>query len=479
MNALSDPAHLSPAQLQRILAGLVLGLFLAALDQTVVAVVLPAIASDLHGDQALGWVVSAYLLAMTVATPILGKLSDLFGRRRLLEASIGTFMLASLFCGIAQDMPQLILARVLQGIGAGGLLSITQALIGDLIPPAERGRYQAWFSGMFALASLIGPPLGGLLGEQLSWHWVFWINLPLGLITLLLSRRNLSGLRERRREACIDYLGAVLLIVTLTPLLLLVTWLGAERDWTAANALCLVLALVCGMGFAAQQRRHVEPLIPPALFAIAPVRSGWLLLLFANFQAVGLAVLVPLHAGDGVGAAGSAAQLVALAIGAPLGAYLAGNLSARLRRYKPMIVTGNLLLPLALVGLALFWSGGATTLGLLTLCGVAIGLQFPSALVAVQSATPIEHLGAATGVCGLARGLGGALGVALLASLLSGMLPEGASLIGAEHVSRLQGVEGGALHQAFRQLLLLDAGFALVPLVIALRLDDRPLRGRD
>lgn len=472
--------RLSPAQLRNVLAGLMLALFMAALDQTIVAVALPDIARNLPGSELLAWVVSGYLLAMTVSTPIFGKLGDLLGRRRLLAGAIALFVLASLLCGLAQDMPQLVLGRVLQGIGAGGVQAITQALVGDLIAPAERGRYQAWFSGMFALASLIGPPLGGLLSSQWSWRWVFWINLPLGVLAIVLSLRSTAGLPEKRRAARIDYLGSALLILGLGNLLLLISRLGQQPNWqTAENGQALLLAVVGLALFIVQQRRSAEPLIPLGLLRIPPVRAGWLLLFFANFQAVGLAVLIPLHAHSAGGAGAGASQLMALAFGAPLGAFIAGSLSARLGRYKPMILCGTLLMPIALVLLALLPNDQALLqIPALLLCGAALGMQFPTSLVAVQSAAPVNDLGVATGVCGLFRGLGGALGVALLSSLLWHLLPGFDAGALAETGGTASVLDDNLLRQAFRTLLLIDAGIAVLPLLIALSLEDRTLSRR-
>lgn len=473
MSNTATASPLTPAQLRRVLAGLLLALFLAALDQTVVAVALPDIARQLPGSELLAWVVSAYLLAMTVSTPIFGKLGDLFGRRRLLAIAISIFVLASLLCGFAQSMPQLVAARALQGIGAGGLLAIIQALIGDLIAPAERGRYQAWFSGMFALASLIGPSLGGLLSSQWSWRWVFWINLPLGTLAFILSQRRLAGLYERRRVAHIDYLGSVLLIVGLCSLLLLINRLGQQTLWlNSENALLLLLAAVALQLFISQQRRTTEPLIPLALLRIQAIRSGWLLLFFASFQAVGLAVLIPLQAYNSGGAGVGASQLMALALGTPIGAFLGGHFSARLGRYKPLIVTGALALPLTLLAMSMLPNAySLATLIVLLLCGAALGLQFPTSLVAVQNAAPGGHLGVVTGICGLFRGLGGMLGVSLLSSLLWQLLPE-VSLTGE---TSLTAVDATQLREAFAILLRIDAVIALLPLLIALRLDNHSL----
>ncbi|WP_313518289.1 MFS transporter, partial [Pseudomonas sp.] len=216
----------NPAVIRPIMFGLMLAIFLGALDQTIVAVSLSAISAQLGDFRHLGWVVSGYMRAMTVATPLYGKLGALYGRRRLLLTSIGLFTLASCLCAVARDMQQLILARVLQGLGAGGLITLSQAIIGDLMAPRERGRYQGYISGMFALASVTGPLLGGLLTATLSWRWVFWINLPLGLLAMAISNRALRGLPQPRHPARIDYPGAVLLVAGLTALPLAISRAG-------------------------------------------------------------------------------------------------------------------------------------------------------------------------------------------------------------------------------------------------------------
>lgn len=465
---------LSSAELRDVLFGLLICIFLAALDQTIVAVALPDIGRQMPGAELLAWVISGYVLALTVSTPIFGKLGDIYGRRRLLAVSIILFVVASLLCGLAQDMSQLVAARLLQGAGAGGLLAIVQALIGDLIAPAERGRYQAWFSGVFALAGLIGPPLGSVMTSQWSWRWVFLINLPLGIVAYLLCMARLEGLREFRRDARIDYFGTLLFVVGISGLLILLDELGRPGQgqkvaWLAGMMAVLGLAL-----FAWQQRRAREALLPLALMRIGPVRSGWLIILFANFQALGLVIMLPLYAqGTGANAAG---LLMAVAFGAPLGAYVGGYWSSRARRYKPMIIAGSLLLPISLTLLALLPSPhGPATLSVLVLCGLALGLQFPTALVAVQSAAPRDHLGVATGACGLFRGLGGALGVAMLSAILWNLLArcgECGTLIPGQALDAL-GV--GPLQDVFQQLFLVDAVIAMLPLLVALRLEDHDL----
>lgn len=439
----------SETRLRKILIGLMLALFLAALDQTIVAVVLPDIARDLPLSQYLPWVVSAYLLAMTVAAPIAGKLGDLFGRTRLLYSSILLFVLASLLCSLARDTGELVAARALQGIGAGAMMNCIQSLIGELIAPAERGRYQAWFSGMFAIASLAGPIFGAWIG-QWSWRGIFLINLPLGLLAVLLARRGLVGLANSRMASKVDYLSCVLLTLGLGSLMLLITRIGHGEPWQSTeHAAFLALGVAGLIAFIVWQRRAHDPLIPPALLRIPTLRSSLALMLFSSFLSVGLGVLVPLQA------QGSHATplLIALAAGVPVGAYTGGRLSARLKRYKPLILTGCAALPFTLVGVAWTSASHLPLMFFLLLTGIALGLQFPTVLVAVQNAAPRAQLGVATACCGLVRGLGGALGAALLMSLFMAF---------STH----------APGHAFSYLLLFCAALALAPLLIAWRLED-------
>ena len=292
---MSDLAQNPPA-VRTVLAGLMLSIFLSALDQTIVAVSLPAISADFADLDLLAWVISAYMVAMTVSMPIYGKLGDLYGRRRLMLFAIVVFTAASLLCGLAQSMGQLVLARVLQGIGAGGLMAVSQAIIGDIVPPRERGRYQGYFSSMYAIASVAGPVLGGLLTEYLSWRWVFWINLPIGLLALAISRRTLVGLPVPRRQPVIDYLGIVLMVVGLTALLLAITQIGQGAAWSDPALLGLfALAALALLLFVAQERRFREPLVPMQLFAVRAATLSWLVAFFASFQAISLTVLVPLR----------------------------------------------------------------------------------------------------------------------------------------------------------------------------------------
>jgi multidrug resistance protein len=214
------PLQFTRREVVSILFGLILAMFLASLDQTIVATSLSTMAQELHGWALMSWVVSAYLVASTVTTPIYGRLSDIYGRRPVLLVSIGLFVGASVLCALSQTMPQLIGARILQGIGGGGLRSVSQAAVADVIPPRERGRYQGYFSSVMAISNVLGPVLGGFFADYLTWHWIFWINVPFGVLAIILCDRNLRRLPRPRRRSAIDWLGAVLIAAATTPILL-------------------------------------------------------------------------------------------------------------------------------------------------------------------------------------------------------------------------------------------------------------------
>lgn len=497
MTSLNQP---KPA-IRGVLFALMMAVFLSALDQTIVAVSMPAISAQFKDFDLLAWVISAYMVALTVAVPIYGKLGDLYGRRRLMLFGLGMFTLASLFCGMAQNMEQLVLARVLQGIGAGGMVSVSQAIIGDIIPPRERGRYQGYFSGMYAVASVAGPVLGGFMTQYMSWRWVFLINLPLGLSALWIAHRTLIGLPIPQRKPIIDYLGTVLMIVGLSALLLGITEIGQGHDWRDSQVLALLgIALLVLITFVWYERRAPEPLLPMHLFANRNAVLCWCTIFFTSFQAISLIVLVPLRfqTVTGGGADSAALHLMPLAIGMPMGAYFAGRRTSMTGRYKPLILIGALMMPFAVLGMAYTPPQAALlTSVFMVLTGFASGLQFPTSLVGTQNSVAQHDMGVATSTTNLFRSLGGAVGVALMSALLLAMLQRSglAQLSGAP-----MGVEGssgnvlmGGLNAAsgpaqqhlreellltFRHLLMVSAGISLFGLAAALAMPNNLLRGR-
>lgn len=497
MTSLNQPRP----DIRSILFALMMAVFLSALDQTIVAVSMPAISAQFQDFDLLAWVISAYMVALTVAVPIYGKLGDLYGRRRLMLFGLATFTLASLFCAMAQSMEQLVLARVLQGIGAGGMVSVSQAIIGDIVPPRERGRYQGYFSGMYAAASVAGPVLGGFMTEYLSWRWVFIINLPLGLAAWWVARKTLVGLPIPQRKPVIDYLGTVLMIIGLTALLLGITEIGQGHSWRDESVVMqLSVALLALVIFVLYERRTREPLLPMHLFANRSAVLCWCTIFFTSFQAISLIVLLPLRfqTVTGAGADSAALHLMPLAIGMPLGAYFGGRRTSLTGRYKPIILTGAALMPLAILGIAFTPPQSALLTSLfMVLTGIASGMQFPTSLVGTQNSVEVKDMGVATSTTNLFRSLGGAVGVATMSALLlamlagSGIAQVGGSSIAGEGsgnllMDSLHAASGpalkllrGQLSMTFQHLLMGSAAVSLLGLSAALAMPNNLLRGRD
>ena len=501
MSSLNQPAQAKPA-IRSILVALMLAIFLGALDQTIVAVSMPAISAQFKDVSQLAWVISGYMVAMTVAVPIYGKLGDLYGRRRLMLFGMGLFTVASLFCGLAQNMEQLVLARIIQGMGAGGMISVSQAIIGDIVPPRERGRYQGYFSSMYALASVAGPVLGGYMTEYLSWRWVFLINLPLGLVSWWIAHRTLVGLPVPQRKPIIDYLGTVLMIIGLSSLLLGITLIGQGQSWRSEQVLMLLGAsLIALLLFVWHERGAPEALLPMHLFANRSAVLCWCTVFFTSFQAISLIVLMPLRYQSitGAGADSAALHLLPLAIGLPIGAYFAGRRTSVTGHYKPMILGGAVLMPLAIFGMALSPPSAELLSGVfMLLSGIASGMQFPTSLVGAQNSVAQRDIGVATSTTNLFRSLGGAMGVALMSALLLALLHDslitpimGQPLLGEGSsgnvlLDGLNAVQGPALDNlraelqvTFRHLLSVSAAISVLGLCAALAMPNQVLRGRE
>jgi EmrB/QacA subfamily drug resistance transporter len=491
-------APLEPAAVRSIIVGLMLAILLGALDQTIVSVALPRMAEQLHGFDLLAWVVSGYLVASTVATPIYGKLGDLFGRRIMLLSAIALFLIASLGCALAQSMPELVGARVIQGLGGGGLISISQTIIADVVSLRERGRYQGYISGVYAVSSVAGPVVGGLLTHYLSWRWCFWINLVLGPLAFLVSRRALARLPVPGVRRPIDYLGALLLSAGLAALLIAITRVGQGLPWNERPNLALlgsagvILAL-----FIVWERRAAEPIVPLPLFKIPAVALCCAVLFLAYFNLIAISVLLPLRFQivAGVGADSAAWRLVPLSLMIPCGAFCAGRVMVKTGRYRPVQMAGAAIVPLALlaIGLVDVHSISLTALAMAA-AGLGIGLQFPSSLVAVQNAVPPHNIGVATAATALFRSLGGAIGIAVLSTILLASLHSGAAITGTSEVggAMLHSILGTAAsadaagdrairalaEEAFLRIVLVGAAVALVPFGLTFLVPDSTLSAR-
>ncbi|MEW2512964.1 MDR family MFS transporter [Streptomyces sp. NPDC046870] len=404
------------------MSALILAVLLAALDQTIVSTALPRIAEDLNGFDDIAWVSAAYLLASTAVTPLWGKLGDMFGRKRLYLASTSIFLIASVACGLAQNLPELIGARVLQGVGGGGMIVLTFALVGDIVAPGERGRYQGMFGSVYGVASIVGPLLGGVFTDQLSWRWAFLVNLPFGIVALAVAARALPA-AARGTKARVDYAGATVLAGIATGLVL-ITSFGERWGWGSPAIVGLIVATaVLGALLVPVERRAAAPVLPPAMLGSRTVVFSSLIGFFANAAMFAVLVYLPtyLQIVHGVSATLSGISMLPLVAGLVVSQSLAGRWAAHVERLRMILLAG---LTANLAGLLLLGTIGAGT-GTLALSvyflitGIGIGMVPMVVLTTVQNSVPATDLGAASAVVTFARSIGAAFGVAVFGTLLN------------------------------------------------------------
>jgi EmrB/QacA subfamily drug resistance transporter len=420
----APPPNYSHAQILRVISGIVLCMLLAALDQTAVVPAVPAIARDLHSYGHVAWIVTAYLLTSTAVTPVFGKLSDTYGRRALIIPAIVIFILASILCALSTSLPELIFFRGLQGIGGGGLLAMAQAAIADVVSPRERGRYQGYLAGTWAIASIAGPVIGGYVTDDLSWRWIFWFNLPLGLLAIYLCDRALRMFVVIPRRSRIDVTGAVFLTGSISALLVTLSWGGTEYRWLSAPVILMGLFGVCLLGVLVwQERRAKDPLLPPKLFANETFLRGVAVAAFASFGVFAGTFLLPLDFQFlyGFNAESSGLLIMPFLVSNTVGAFVAGRLTRRLGKTRMMILVG---LGGAAAGFLLLATSGAGTSPALIvsesiILGAGVGMCGPTAIVIVQNTVEWRDLGLATGAFLLLRSMGGAFGSTIAGSLLT------------------------------------------------------------
>jgi EmrB/QacA subfamily drug resistance transporter len=469
-----------------VFAGLMLALVLAALDQNIVATALPRIVSDLGGLAHLSWVVTAFMVASTMTTPLYGKLSDIFGRKPAFFVSILIFLLGSVLCGLARGMTGLIVFRAVQGLGAGGLITLSQTVVADLVSPRRRGRYQGLFAGVFAACSVAGPLLGGLITQALSWRWIFYVNLPVGVAAMMLIGVGLKHCPNRVAHQ-VDYLGALLLSVATCCALLALSWGGNSYAWSSPMILGLGgTAAICIGLLVLTEQRAAEPLLPPRLFH-SPVFV--LSVLVIGLAAMGLfaaSVFLPLYFQLVQGASPTAAGLmIAPMMGGVITASIGGGrLVSYTGHYKLLVTAGLLAAALSFAALAWSaWIGGGAGTGeiILVVLGLGIGVSFPNLTTAIQNAVERPDLGVATATSAFFRSLGGAVGVAMsgaiLTARLQALMPGG--IRGAGLASTLPAADHAAMVFAYRHALattFLAGGVvaAIACIVVALS-PERPL----
>jgi EmrB/QacA subfamily drug resistance transporter len=419
---------LTHRQILMVFGGLMAGMLLAALDQTIVSTALPTIVGELGGLDHLSWVVTAYLLTTTASTPLYGKLSDIYGRRLMFQAAIVIFVLGSVLCGVSQDMLQLVLFRGIQGIGAGGLMAMAFAIIGDVVSPRERGRYTGYLGAVFALASVAGPLIGGFFVDNLSWRWVFYVNVPIGVAALIITSSVLR-LPFVRRHHTIDYLGAVLLVAGVSTLLLALVWGGREHPWGSPTIVALFTAsAVLTAAFLWWEQRVSEPILPLRLFRGRVFTTGVSLSFLLGCAMFGAIVFLPLflQVVTGASATNSGLLLLPLMAGLMATSILSGRIIARTGRYRAWPIAGMVI---ASVGMYLMSTMGPDTSRLqsslaMVVLGVGLGMVMQVLVLAVQNGAEFQDLGVVTSAVNFFRSLGGSFGVSVSGALFATMLDD-------------------------------------------------------
>lgn len=496
----ADPIAASRRHLRLILGALMLTMLLAALDQTIVSTALPTITSELGGLDHLSWVVTAYLLASTASTPLWGKISDLYGRKLMLQTAVVVFVAGSALAGLSQNMAQLIATRALQGLGGGGLMVLVMAVIADLIPARERGRYSGLFGAVFGVASVVGPLLGGFFTQSLSWRWIFYINVPLGIAAFVILGAVLHLPPHHERKP-IDWLGAVLMVTGVTALLLVTVWGGSEYDWLSPQIIGMAVAGAALLAlFVWQELRTPEPIVPMELFRTRVFSISSMIGFIVGFAMMGSIVYLSIYMQVVRGATPTMAglQLLPLMLGLLVTSILSGRLITKTGKYKIYPVIGT---ALAAVGLFLLSRLGVDApywylaLAMLVL-GAGLGCVMQVLILAVQNTVSPRQMGAATSSATFFRSIGASFGTAFfgavwtarLAAEISAGLPgvPADQLSGAtasmSAIAQLPTAIQQAVLEAFARAMdttfLIAVPFMVVGFVLALMLPEVRLRTR-
>ncbi len=490
--------QLTGRQLRMVFVALMLGMFLAALDQTIVSTALPTIVGDLGGLNHLSWVVTSYLLASTVSTPLYGKLGDMLGRKPVFMAAILIFLAGSMLAGLSQSMLQLIAFRAIQGVGAGGLMVGAQAIIGDIVPPRERGRYMGLIGSVFAVASVAGPLLGGFFVDSLSWRWVFYVNIPVGVAAVVIVATRLH-LRTPTINHRIDYLGAGLLAGGVGALILVTTWGGTQYAWGSTTILGLAaLSVVLLVLFLLQERRAAEPVIPLTIFRSKVFDVATAMGFAIGMAMFGAIVFIPLYLQlvYGATATGSGLRMVPLMAGLLAASVGSGQIISRRGRYRVFPIAGTAILAIGMFLLSRLGVDTAPWLAsaYMLVVGIGIGLVMQVLVLVVQNDAAPSDIGVVTSTATFFRSVGGSFGVAIFGSVFASRLSDQLAKLPSAVTSRLgSGVHidpaqarqlPPEIHTAFlnafahslQGVFLLGTALAVIPFLLSWALPEVPLR---
>lgn len=410
-----------------ILSGVVLAMLLSSLDQTIVSTAMPTIVQELHGLEHISWVFTAYMLGSTITVPIYGKLSDIFGRRNLYLLGIVIFLLGSVLCGLSQDMTQLILFRGLQGIGGGAMMVNSFAIIGDVFPPAERGKYQGYIGAVFGLSSIAGPLLGGWITDNTSWRWVFYVNIPLGIIAITVLASTLPKIATHARDRKIDWWGGLFILATLVPLLLSLVWGGSVYQWSSWQIISsLILAFVSFFIFIRIERSVRNPILSLELFHNKVFLVSVCALFLTSMGMFGAIIYIPIFSQGVIGGSATHAGLVLtpMMLALVTASTLSGQIISRTGKYKVLAIVGTAIIVLGLFyfsTIGVHTNNFALILRMIVL-GMGLGATMPIFTLAVQSAFPKERLGEVTAGTQLFRSVGGTVGTANLGGIMNSRL---------------------------------------------------------
>ena len=417
---------LSHREILLIFSGLMLGMMLASLDQTVVSTALPTIVGELGGLNHLSWVLTAYLLTSTASVPLYGKLSDIYGRKIMFQIAIAVFLVGSVMCGFSQNMLELVVCRGIQGLGAGGILAMAMAIVGDILPPRERGRYQGYIGSVFATSSVIGPLVGGFFTQHLTWRWIFYINIPLGIAALVVTSIVLR-MPVNRREHSIDYIGAGLMVGGVTCLLLVASWGGTQYDWLSPTIIGLAIAGVSLVGlFILQELRAPEPLLPLRLFQMRAVGVGSAILFLVGMGMFGAIAFLPvyLQVVQGVSPTMSGLRLVPLMAGIIGSSTFSGRYISKTGRYRifPILGTGMVVVGMLLLSQLQPGTSFAEASVYMLIMGTGVGMVVQVIVISVQNSVDYRYMGTATAATNFFRSMGSAFGVAIAGAIIDNRL---------------------------------------------------------